>query len=222
MRGRAADGRPAPQVTIIPSGMALGVTMQLPEEDRHIYRADYILDRLVVMFGGRIAEELVFGISSTGAADDLMRATALARSMVREWGMSERSAPWPGDRRISVPGRGPRPNPRLQRRDGPGHRRGDGAHPAGAAGAVPRDPHRVPPRAGSGSPGPARARDDRRHEVERLIAVSRGDAPAAHTADDEPGLDAVPDPDSPAGSDTPATAEGNGAGTPAGVPTSAG
>ena len=84
---------PLHKVTIIPSGMALGVTMQLPEEDRHIYRSDYILDRLVVMFGGRIAEELVFGISSTGAADDLMRATALARSMVREWGMSTELGP---------------------------------------------------------------------------------------------------------------------------------
>ena len=84
---------PLHKVTIIPSGMALGVTMQLPEEDRHIYRTDYILDRLVVMFGGRIAEELVFGIGSTGAADDLMRATALARSMVREWGMSNEIGP---------------------------------------------------------------------------------------------------------------------------------
>ncbi len=84
---------PLHKVTIIPSGMALGVTMQLPEEDRHIYRSDYILDRLVVMFGGRIAEELVFGIVSTGAADDLMRATALARSMVREWGMSTELGP---------------------------------------------------------------------------------------------------------------------------------
>ena len=84
---------PLHKVTIIPSGMALGVTMQLPEEDRHIYRSDYILDRLVVMFGGRIAEELVFDVASTGAADDLMRATALARSMVREWGMSNEIGP---------------------------------------------------------------------------------------------------------------------------------
>ncbi len=84
---------PLHKVTIIPSGMALGVTMQLPEEDRHIYREDYILDRLVVMFGGRIAEELVFKVVSTGAANDLMQATALARSMVREWGMSTEIGP---------------------------------------------------------------------------------------------------------------------------------
>lgn len=84
---------PLHKVTIIPSGMALGVTMQLPEEDRHIYREDYIRDRLVVMFGGRIAEELVFGVVSTGAANDLIQATGLARSMVREWGMSDEIGP---------------------------------------------------------------------------------------------------------------------------------
>ena len=84
---------PLHKVTIIPSGMALGVTMQLPENDRHIYRIDYILDRLVVMFGGRIAEELVFGVISTGACDDLVKATDLARSMVREWGMSVEIGP---------------------------------------------------------------------------------------------------------------------------------
>ena len=84
---------PLHKVTIIPSGMALGVTMQLPEEERHIYREDYIRDRLVVMFGGRTAEELVFDIVSTGASNDLVQATALARSMVREWGMSEEIGP---------------------------------------------------------------------------------------------------------------------------------
>ena len=84
---------PLHKVTIIPSGMALGITMQLPEEDRHIYREDYIRDRLVVMFGGRIAEELVFGVVSTGAANDLIQATGLARSMVREWGMSTEIGP---------------------------------------------------------------------------------------------------------------------------------
>jgi cell division protease FtsH len=84
---------PLHKVTIIPSGMALGVTMQLPEEDRHLYREDYFLDRLVVMFGGRIAEDLVFGVVSNGASNDLMTATNLARSMVREWGMSTEIGP---------------------------------------------------------------------------------------------------------------------------------
>ena len=84
---------PLHKVTIIPSGMALGVTMQLPEEERHIYRQDYIEDSLVVRMGGRIAEELVFGVTSTGAQNDLVGATELARKMVREWGMSDRIGP---------------------------------------------------------------------------------------------------------------------------------
>ncbi|MEY4131637.1 MAG: ATP-dependent zinc metalloprotease FtsH, partial [Actinomycetota bacterium] len=84
---------PLHKVTIIPSGMALGVTMQLPAEERHIYRQDYIEDSLVVRMGGRIAEELVFDVVSTGANNDLVGATELARKMVREWGMSDRVGP---------------------------------------------------------------------------------------------------------------------------------
>jgi cell division protease FtsH len=84
---------PLHKVSIIPTGMALGVTQQLPIEDRHIYRLDYIEDMIVVRLGGRIAEELVFGMVSTGANDDLVRNTELARKMVREWGMSSRVGP---------------------------------------------------------------------------------------------------------------------------------
>jgi len=84
---------PLHKVTIIPSGMALGVTMQLPVEERHIYRQDYIQDMLIVRMGGRMAEELVFGVASTGANNDLVGATELARKMVREWGMSTRVGP---------------------------------------------------------------------------------------------------------------------------------
>jgi len=84
---------PLHKVTIIPSGMALGVTMQLPAEDRHTYRQDYLEDRLVIMLGGRMAEDLVFEVTSTGAGNDLMQATETARRMVREWGMSERIGP---------------------------------------------------------------------------------------------------------------------------------
>ena len=87
----AAD--PLHKVTIIPSGMALGMTMQLPEEERHLYRQDFIEDSLVVSLGGRIAEELVFGVASTGASNDLLGATEMARKMVREWGMSKRVGP---------------------------------------------------------------------------------------------------------------------------------
>jgi cell division protease FtsH len=84
---------PVHKVTILPTGMALGVTQQLPVEERHIYRQDYIEDRLVVAMGGRIAEELVFGVISTGANNDLVTSTELARKMVREWGMSTRIGP---------------------------------------------------------------------------------------------------------------------------------
>jgi len=84
---------PVHKVTILPMGMALGVTQQLPVDERHIYRQDYIEDSLVVRMGGRISEELVFGVISTGANNDLVGSTELARKMVREWGMSHRVGP---------------------------------------------------------------------------------------------------------------------------------
>jgi cell division protease FtsH len=84
---------PVHKVTILPTGMALGVTQQLPLEERHIYKKEYIADSLVVRLGGRIAEELVFGHTSTGAQNDLVGCTELARKMVREWGMSDRIGP---------------------------------------------------------------------------------------------------------------------------------
>jgi cell division protease FtsH len=73
--------------------MALGVTQQLPAEERHSYNQHYLDDSLVVMMGGRLAEDLVFGVLSTGASNDLVVATERARKMVREWGMSERVGP---------------------------------------------------------------------------------------------------------------------------------
>jgi cell division protease FtsH len=84
---------PVHKVTILPMGMALGLTQQLPLDEKHIYRQDYIEDSLVVRMGGRIAEELVFGVISTGANNDLVGSTELARKMVAEWGMSERVGP---------------------------------------------------------------------------------------------------------------------------------
>ncbi|MDP8936352.1 MAG: AAA family ATPase, partial [Actinomycetota bacterium] len=84
---------PVHKVTILPSGMALGVTQQLPLEEKHIYQVPYIQDSLVVRLGGRIAEELVYGVISTGANNDLVGCTELARKMVREWGMSKRVGP---------------------------------------------------------------------------------------------------------------------------------
>ena len=80
---------PLHKVTIIPRGMALGVTMQLPTDDKHTYSRDYLQARLAVMMGGRIAEEIIMGHMTTGAGNDIEQATDLARKMVCEWGMSE-------------------------------------------------------------------------------------------------------------------------------------
>ncbi len=84
---------PLLKVSIIPTGMALGVTQQLPAEERHIYPREYIEDSLAVRMGGRVAEKIMYNGLSTGASDDLQRNTELARKMVREWGMSERIGP---------------------------------------------------------------------------------------------------------------------------------
>jgi len=84
---------PVHKVTIIPRGMALGVTQQVPVDDRHTWSKDYILNRLAIMLGGRVAEELVLGHMTTGAGDDIEKATELARRMVCEWGMSDRLGP---------------------------------------------------------------------------------------------------------------------------------
>jgi cell division protease FtsH len=84
---------PLHKITIIPRGLALGVTMTLPEEDRHIMSRQYLEDSLCMRMGGRVAELLVYGDLSTGAADDLQRNTELAIRMVREWGMSKEIGP---------------------------------------------------------------------------------------------------------------------------------
>ena len=206
---------PLHKVTIIPSGMALGVTMQLPEEDRHIYRSDYILDRLVVMFGGRIAEELVFGISSTGAADDLMRATALARSMVREWGMSTEIGPmaWGSQNQVFLG------EDLMQTRD----------YSDETARVIDEEIERILREQQErcrttlteyrrGLDLVARALLEHEtiggEEVDRLISVSRGGSPAGDTTDSAPNRDTKSDTDPP-----PVT--GNGSGAPADMPTPA-
>jgi cell division protease FtsH len=79
---------PVHKVTIIPRGMALGVTMQLPVEDKHNYTRDYLNDQIAILLGGRIAEEITMKGMTTGAGNDLERVTDLARKMVCEWGMS--------------------------------------------------------------------------------------------------------------------------------------
>ena len=84
---------PVHKVTIIPRGMALGVTMQLPLDDKHNYSRDYLNDQIAILLGGRIAEELTTGGLTTGAGNDLERVTDVARRMVCEWGMSEALGP---------------------------------------------------------------------------------------------------------------------------------
>ena len=94
--GRSLDGHdPVYKVTIIPRGRALGVTMFLPEEDKYSYSHQSILDRICGLYGGRIAEELIYGIKgvTTGASNDIERATELAYNMVTKWGLSEKLGP---------------------------------------------------------------------------------------------------------------------------------
>ncbi len=81
------------KVTVLPRGRTLGVTAQVPDEERVHYNASYLRDRITVMFGGRLAESIVFGEVSSGAENDLEQATRLARRMVARWGMSERIGP---------------------------------------------------------------------------------------------------------------------------------
>src|SRR5262249_37008678 len=82
---------PLHKVTIIPRGRALGLTMYLPERDRLSHTLQWCVSRLAMTFGGRIAEEMIFGTDNVtnGASSDIMQATRLARAMIMEWGMSE-------------------------------------------------------------------------------------------------------------------------------------
>jgi cell division protease FtsH len=80
-------------VTIIPRGMALGLTQQLPMDEKHNYSLEYLEDQIAILLGGRIAEEITIGSITTGAGNDLERATDLARRMVCEWGMSNAMGP---------------------------------------------------------------------------------------------------------------------------------
>jgi cell division protease FtsH len=84
---------PIHKVTIIPRGMALGLTQQLPIDEKHNYSRDYLNDRIAILLGGRIAEEITMDSLTTGAGNDLERATEMARQMVCEWGMSDEMGP---------------------------------------------------------------------------------------------------------------------------------
>jgi cell division protease FtsH len=84
---------PLHKVTIIPRGRALGLTMQLPMDDKYNYSKDYLVNRITILLGGRAAEEIVLQQQTTGAGDDLEKATEMARKMVCEWGMSDKLGP---------------------------------------------------------------------------------------------------------------------------------
>ncbi len=87
------EADPIHKVTIIPRGMALGLTQQLPIDEKHNYSREYLQDQIAILLGGRIAEEITLGSITTGAGNDLERATDLARRMVCEWGMSDALGP---------------------------------------------------------------------------------------------------------------------------------
>ena len=84
---------PVHKVSIIPRGMALGVTQQVPVDDRHSYSKKEVLNTLTICFGGRAAEEIVFDEITTGASNDIEKATSWARKMICEWGMSDKLGP---------------------------------------------------------------------------------------------------------------------------------
>ncbi len=134
------------KVTILPTGMALGVTQTMPEE-RHAYSRDHLLDRICMTMGGRVAEELVFNQRTTGAANDLEVATRMAKRMVREWGMSDRIGPmaWESQGQVFLGEDLMTGATGVLRRHRPAHRRGGGPHPARAGGPGPDAPHQAPP-----------------------------------------------------------------------------
>jgi cell division protease FtsH len=84
---------PIHKVTIIPRGMALGLTQQLPVDEKHNYSIEFLYDQIAILLGGRLAEDICLGSVTTGAGNDLERATDLARKMVCEWGMSPAMGP---------------------------------------------------------------------------------------------------------------------------------
>jgi cell division protease FtsH len=87
------EADPIHKVTIVPRGRALGITHQLPMDERHNYSRSYIIGQLGILLGGRAAEKIIFNELTTGAGNDIERATELARKMVCEWGMSEKLGP---------------------------------------------------------------------------------------------------------------------------------
>ena len=153
------EADPLHKITIIPRGLALGVTMQLPTEDRHIYSRESFEDDLCVRMGGRVAELLVYGDLSTGAADDLVRNTARTSDGARVGNEQGDRPDGVGLAGTGVLGRGPHPHAGLLRRHLEGHRRRGRADPARAGGAGDRHAHPAPTRARRGRALAPRVRD---------------------------------------------------------------
>ena len=181
---------PVAKITILPAGQTLGVTEQLPLDERHLYQEDYLTDSLAVRLGGRAAELVKFGQGSTGAANDLASATDLATKMVREYGLSPALGPDRVSRgRLGVPRRRRRAGavqPAV-RRGHPGHDRQRGVPAAargradrGRAAALPRDPARSArrPAGGEGDGGRRGGVPDRRQTGARAPAGGDGDRAA--------------------------------------------
>ena len=120
---------PIHKVTIIPRGHALGLTQQLPIDERHIYPKEYLITNITTLMGGRAAEELVLKRFTTGAGNDIEKATEVARKMVCEWGMSEIVGPpcLRAEGRRDLSRQGDLPAPGLQRANRAGDRPRDKA-----------------------------------------------------------------------------------------------
>ena len=183
---------PIHKVTIIPRGMALGVTQQVPVDEKHNYSRDYLNDRIAILLGGRIAEEIMLGQITTGAGNDLERATEMARAHGLRVGHERRDGP----AHLRQEGRADLPRPRdrpalgLQRRHGAPHRPGSEAHRHRELRARAGDPAGIRERlaeAGRRAPGARSARRrsgeadrrrpaGRRHDAaQQPRAASRGD-----------------------------------------------
>ena len=171
---------PVHKVSIIPRGRALGYTLTLPTEDRFLVRRSELVDELAMLLGGRSAEELIFADPTTGAQNDIDRATTIARQMVTEFGMSERLGP---DAARPAPGRGvPRPrlhlDARLLRGDRGAHRRRGAGAARRRARRRRRDPRR---RTGPRSTGsPPRSSSTRRSKPTRCSEVLGDVEPWTH------------------------------------------
>ena len=185
---------PVSRVTVLGAGQALGLTETLPADDRRLYGERYLADTLAVRLGGRAAERLVRGEASTGAADDLASATALATQMVREFGLSEAIGPVsysgpPAGSRAHRSTRLLRAHPVAGRpgsRRHPGQGRNPGPRPAHLPPRRPRPAHRRP--AGTGNrhrrpgPGPRLGGQPRPH-AGRVPAYPSAGPPASLSAD---------------------------------------